>query len=64
VFVLGPSGLGLLQFVDHNFVTAMLDLTAKVGFMIVMVTRQYELNNFVTAETTAAQSGTGSGSSA
>jgi hypothetical protein len=32
--------------------------------MIVMVTRQYELNNFLRAETTAAQSGSGSGSSA
>jgi sensory rhodopsin len=52
-FVLGPSGVGVLTVTDHNFLIALLDLTAKAGFMIVLVVRQYELNTFISSETTA-----------
>jgi len=54
-FLLGPNGFGLLLPSDHNFVIAFLDLTAKVGFMAVLVVRQYELNTFVGADTTASR---------
>ena len=53
VFLLGPSGVGLLQVADHDFVIVFLDLTAKVGFMGLMLVRQYQLNTFLSAETTA-----------
>jgi sensory rhodopsin len=55
-FLLGPSGTGLLLPTDHNFLIALLDLTAKVGFMIILLVRQYELNTFLAAETTASPS--------
>lgn len=53
-YVLGPNGLALLQVADHHFVIVVLDLTAKVGFMTLMLVRQYQLNMFVARETTAA----------
>lgn len=54
VFLLGPNGVGLLQVADHDLTIVFLDLTAKVGFMGLMLVRQYQLNTFLSAETTAA----------
>lgn len=54
VYVLGPHGVGVLQVADHHFVVVALDITAKVGLMTVMLVRQYELNTFVSTDTTAA----------
>lgn len=53
VYLIGPNAFALLTVADHSFVTMFLDITAKLGFMAVMLTRQYELNTFVAAETTA-----------
>lgn len=51
---LGPNGFGLMLTADHHLVIVLLDLTAKVGFMSLIVVRQYQMNTFLTAETTAA----------
>ena len=51
---LGPNGFGLLLRADHHLVVVLLDLTAKVGFMSLIVVRQYQLNTFLPTDTTAA----------
>lgn len=50
---LGPNGFNLLLTADHHLVIVLLDLTAKVGFMSLIVVRQYQMNTFLTSETTA-----------
>jgi sensory rhodopsin len=54
VYLLGPNGFEVLLVADHHFVIVFLDLTAKVGFMTLMLVRQYQLNMFILPNTTAA----------
>lgn len=52
VYFVGPLGLGVIQPADLDFLVAILDVVAKVGFMTVLVVRYYELETFVGHEAT------------
>lgn len=52
-FVLSPEVIGVLQAIDYNFVVAVLDILTKAGFVSILLLRQYQLETFVTGESTA-----------
>lgn len=54
VYLLGPNGFEVLLVADHHFVVVFLDLSAKVGFMALMLIRQYQLDTFILPDTTVA----------
>lgn len=45
-YLLGPVGVGVIQPADIDFVVVVLDLTAKVGLISIVLLRQYELTTF------------------
>jgi sensory rhodopsin len=51
--LLGPLGAGVLQAGDLDFTVVVLDLTAKVGLMSIILLRQYELNRFISRDATS-----------
>jgi sensory rhodopsin len=53
VYLLGPLGAGVLQAGDLDFTVVVLDLTAKVGLMAIILLRQYELNRFLSRDVAA-----------
>jgi sensory rhodopsin len=53
VYLLGPLGAGVLQAGDLDFTVVVLDLTAKVGLMSIILLRQYELNRFISRDATS-----------
>ncbi|WP_299264567.1 bacteriorhodopsin [Halorientalis sp.] len=53
IYLLGPLGAGVLQAADLDFTVVVLDLTAKVGLMSIILLRQYELNKFVSRDVSA-----------
>jgi sensory rhodopsin len=48
-YLLGPGGFGAMGTADYSFVVVTLDVTAKVGFIGLMLARQYQLDTFVGA---------------
>lgn len=53
-YLLGPGGIGTMGTSDYTFVVVTLDVTAKVGFIGLMLARQYQLDAFVGAPSPAA----------
>lgn len=47
VYLLGPLGLEVIQSADVTFLVVVLDLTAKVGLISVILFRQYTLNTYL-----------------
>jgi len=47
VYVLGPVGIGIMQSPDLNFLVAILDTVAKVGFMSILLVRYNSVETFV-----------------
>jgi len=45
-YLLRPVGLGVINPVDIDFIIVVLDVTAKVGLMTILLLRQYELTTF------------------
>lgn len=50
VFVLGPFGIEVLTVADYHFVNVVLDITAIVGIIAVLLLRRYELQTFVVGD--------------
>lgn len=47
VYFLGPVGMAVIQSPDLNFLVAVLDIVAKVGFMAILVVRYNSIDMFV-----------------
>jgi len=47
VYFLGPVGIGIVQTPDLNFLVAVLDTVAKVGFMTILLVRYNSMDTFV-----------------
>lgn len=47
VYFLGPIGADLIQSADVSFLITTLDIVAKVGFMSIILFRQYTLNTYL-----------------
>jgi len=47
VYFLGPLGAGIIQVPDLNFLVAVLDTIAKVGFMSILLVRYNSVETFV-----------------
>jgi len=50
VYPLGPTGVGVIDAADIDFLVVVLDVTAKVGLMAIVLLRQYELTTFRTRD--------------
>jgi sensory rhodopsin len=54
VYFLGPVGVAVIAEPDLDFAVTVLDLTAKVGLVTILLLRQYELSTFLTRDAPSA----------
>lgn len=53
-YLLGPVGLGVIRPAGIDFIVVVLDVTAKVGLMSIVLLRQYELTTFLARDAPSA----------